>query len=214
MKTERRAAMNIPRPSRIHASVMVAFLAAVMVPVPGAAQGTPGEVVRARNEAAQRAVEAAGDSISDEEREALKDIINGVIDFRELSRRALGRHWTARTPEEQDQFVEVFRSLIRNSSVKKLEIYEADSITYQPAETNGDRSRVVTIAYKGRSEVEIAYLMHRVGGEWKVYDVVIDDSSTLRTYQDSFQREISSTSYKAMYDRMVAKLAESDGPGG
>jgi len=193
---------------------MVAFVSAVLVPIPGAGQVTPGDLVKARNEAAQRAVDAAGDSISDEEREALKDVINGLIDFRELSRRALRRHWAARTPEEQDQFVEVFRSLIRNSSVRKLEIYQADSITYQPAETDGDRSRVVTIAYKGRSEVEIAYLMHKVGGEWMVYDVVIDDSSTLRTYQDSFQREINSTSYQAMYNRMVDKLGESGGTGG
>ncbi len=214
MKTERRAAMNIPHFLRLHPAVMVAFVTAVLVPVPGAGQVTPGDVVRTRNEAAQRAVDAAGDSISDEAREALKDVINGVIDFRELSRRALRRHWAARTPEEQDHFVDVFRSLIRNSSVQKLEIYQADSITYQPAETDGSRSRVVTIAYKGRSEVEIAYLMHKAGEEWMVYDVVIDDSSTLRTYQDSFQREINSTSYEAMYNRMVDKLAESNGTGG
>ncbi len=214
MKTERRAAMRISRPPRLHPALMVAFVTAVLVPVPGASQVDPGDVVRARNEATQRAVDAAGDSISDEEREALKDVINGVIDFRELSRRALRRHWAARTPEEQDQFVDVFRALIRNSSVRKLEIYQADSITYRPAETNGNKSRVVTIAHKGRSEVEIAYLMHKVGDEWKVYDVVIDDSSTLRTYQDSFQREINSTSYEAMYARMIDKLAESSGTGG
>ncbi len=206
--------MNIPRPLRLYAAVMVAFVAAVLVPVPGAGQVSPEDAVRARNEAAQRAVDAAGDSISDEAREALKDVINRLIDFRELSRRALRRHWAARTPEEQDQFVAVFRDLIRNSSVQKLEIYQADSITYQPAETDGDRSRVVTIAYKGRSDVEIVYLMHKVADAWMVYDVVIDDSSTLRTYQDSFQREINSTSYEAMYDRMVHKLAESGGTGG
>lgn len=214
MKTERRAAMGNRDPWRHLPAVMVAFVLALLIPTPAAGQIGPADAVRARNEAAQRAVDAAGDSISDEDREALKDVINGLIDFRELSRRALRRHWAARTPEEQDHFVDVFRSLIRDSSVRKLEIYQADSITYQPAETEGDRSRVVTVAYKGRSEVEIAYLMHRVGDEWKVYDVVIDDSSTLRTYQDSFQREINSTSYEAMYNRMVDKLAESSGTGG
>ena len=213
MKMERRAPIRIREPSRLHAAVMVAFVLAVLIPIPAAGQVGPEEAVRTRNEAAQRAVDTAGDSISDEAREALKDVINGLIDFRELSRRALRRHWTARTPEEQDQFVDVFRSLIRNSSVQKLEIYQADSITYQPAETDGNRSRVVTIAYKGRSAVEIAYLLHLVEGEWKVYDVVIDDSSTLRTYRDSFQREIGSTSYEAMYNRMVERLAESAGTG-
>ncbi len=209
MKTVRRPAMSIPRPVKLHLAILVAFVTALLVPVPGAGQVTPGDLVKARNEATQRAVDAAGDSISDEEREALKDVINGLIDFRELSRRALRRHWDERTPEEQAQFVDVFRELVRNSSVQKLSVYQADSVTYQPAETNGDRSRVVTIAYKGRNEVEIAYLLHKVGNEWKAYDVVVDESSTLRTYQDSFQREINSTSYEAMYNRMVDKLAQS-----
>lgn len=210
MTTEGRAATGIRRPLRLHPAVIVAFVASLLVPLPGAGQSAPGDVVRLRNEAAQRAVDAAGDSISDEARDALKDVINGLIDFRELSRRALRRHWDARSPEEQAQFVDVFRELVRNSSVQKLSVYQADSITYHPAETNGDRSRVVTIAYKGRNEVEIAYLLHKVGDEWKAYDVVIDDSSTLRTYQDSFQREINSTSYEAMYNRMVDKLAQSN----
>lgn len=188
-----------------------ALAAVVWVPRTVAAQAAPEEVVRQRNEAAQRAIEAAGDPVSDETREELKDVINGLLDFQELSRRALRRHWDERTPEEQARFVDVFRQLIRNSSVQKLEAYTWDSVTYRPAETEGDRSRVVTIAHKGRKDVEIVYLLHRVDGEWKAYDVIIDDSSTLRTYQDSFQREIKATSYDAMYQRMVDRLAESGG---
>ena len=211
MKTEERVAMRVQRPVRLLAAAVVVFVTTVLTPLPAAGQAAPEDVVRLRNEAAQKAIDEAGDPVSDETREALKDVINGLIDFQELSRRALRRHWSQRTPEEQAQFVDVFRELVRTSSVQKLEIYEADSITYQPAETDGDRSRVMTIAHKGRNSVEILYLMHKVGDEWKAYDVVVDESSTLRTYQDSFQREINSTSYEAMYNRMVDKLAESNG---
>ena len=209
MKTEGWAVMGIQRREQLLPAAVVLLVTAILIPQSSAGQTAPEDVVRLRNEAAQEAVDAAGDPVSDETREALKDVINGLIDFQELSRRALRRHWAQRTPEEQAQFVDVFRQLIRTSSVQKLEIYSADSITYQPAEIDGDRSRVMTIAHKGRNSVEILYLMHKVGDEWRAYDVVVDDSSTLRTYQDSFQREINSTSYEAMYNRMVDKLAES-----
>ncbi len=101
-----------------------------------------------------------------------------------------------------------FRELVRNSSVQKLEVYQADSITYEPAEIEGNESRVLTFAHEGKREVEIVYLMHLVEGEWRAYDVVIDGSSTLRTYQDSFRREIRATSYEEMYARMVERLEE------
>ncbi len=192
-------------------------LALALVPLPSQAQeGTsaPDEVVRARNDAVKQILDEAGDPISVETKEELKGIINGLIDFQELSRRALRRHWDQRTPEEQAEFVEVFRELVRTSSVQKLEVYSTDSITYEPAEITGDESRVVTIAHKNRNHVEIVYLMHKVDGEWRAFDVLIDDSSTLRTYQDSFQRQINATSYDAMYARMADKLAQDRVTGG
>ena len=195
----------------------VGALVLILVPLPSVAQqagDSPSDVVRSRNDAVKQALDAAGDSISAETKEELKGVINGLIDFRELSRRALRRHWDARTPEEQAQFIDVFRELVRASSVQKLEIYTTDSITYEPAETTEDQSRVVTIAHKNRNHVEIVYLMHKVDGEWKAYDVLVDDSSTLRTYQDSFQRQINSTSYEAMYARMADKLERDRATGG
>ncbi|MDT8340326.1 MAG: ABC transporter substrate-binding protein [Longimicrobiales bacterium] len=200
----------------IHGRVgLRALLAAAFLLLAGEVSGqqSPEEVVRARNEAVRQALERAGKPVPDPVREELKDVINGLIDFQELSRRALRRHWDARTPEEKAEFVEVFRELVRNSSVQKLEVYEADSIVYRPAETQGNRSRVVTIAHEDGANVEIVYLLHRVDGEWLAYDVVVDGSSTLRTYQDSFQREIQATSYEAMFRRMVERLERDRRPG-
>ena len=180
----------------------------------GPGQESPDAAVRSRNEAVKAALDAAGDSVSEQVREELKDVINGLIDFEELSQRALRRDWDARTPEEQEQFVEVFRSLVRNSSVRKLEVYQVDSTSYRTPETDGDQSRVVTVAHEDGKQVEIVYVMHRVDAEWKAYDVIIDGSSTLRTYQDSFQREINATSYEAMYARLVERLSKDRGSDG
>jgi phospholipid transport system substrate-binding protein len=192
-------------------TLAAAIIGIGILPLSGSAQQSPEEVVRSRNEAVKSALDAAGDSISDEVRDELKDVINGLIDFHELAKRALRREWDIRTPEEQQQFVDIFRTLVRNSSVRKLEVYDTDSISYRPAETDGDQSRVLTVAHEDGKQVEIVYLMHRVEGEWLAWDVIIDGSSTLRTYQDSFQREIKATSYQAMYSRLVDRLARDGG---
>lgn len=169
---------------------------------------SPVEVVRSRNEAVERIVRSSGEEVSPETREKLKDIINGFIDFQELSRRALGKHWDQRTAKEQGEFVTVFRQLVRNSSVKKLEVYKADRVEYLEPVITGSDAKVTTIAHKGEKSVEIVYQMHQVGNDWKAYDVVIDGASTARNYRDSFYKEIAKSSYRDMYEKLVRKLAQ------
>ena len=107
----------------------------------------------------------------------------------------------------------VFRDLVRNSSVRKLGVHRADSITYRPAQIDGTAATVTTVAHKDRRSAEIVYHMHQVGGEWKAWDVIIDGSSTMRTYRDSFTREIASTSFEAMFTRLKERLEQERGEG-
>ena len=179
---------------------------------PAMAQESPLDAVRSRNQLVQQVLaRTPGDSVAGPDRERLKDVINGLMDFRELSRLALARNWDARTDAEKEEFVEVFRELVRSSSVKKLSIHRADSITYRPAEVEGDKATVTTVAHKDRRSAEIVYLMHRVDGTWKAWDVVVDGSSTMRTYRDSFTREIRATSFDVMLSKLKDRLEQERG---
>ncbi len=170
------------------------------------AQQDPLEIVRTRNQTVERIVGQSGDEVSDETREELKEVINGFIDFEELSKRALGKHWSDRTEQERADFISVFSQLIKNSSVKKLEIYQADRLVYQKPEINGAAAEVTTVAYKDRKQVEIIYKMHKVGDEWRVWDMEIDGASTARNYRDSFYKQIAKSSYSEMYDKLLKRL--------
>jgi len=182
---------------------------------PSSAQESPVDAIRGRNQAVKVILETVeGDSVFGETRERLKDEINGLIDFPELSARALGRYWNDRSEAEQGEFISVFRELVRNSSVRKLEVHEADSISYAAPEVEGENATVLTTAHKNDQSVEIVYHLLRRDSEWKAWDVVIDGSSTMRTYRDSFYREIRSTSFEAMLDRLKERLAEEVGTTG
>lgn len=177
----------------------------------GDSSPSPLDVIKARNDSVRQILEAYPDTVTDEVREKLKELINDIIDFRELSRRALGKYWQERTEKEKDEFVSVFRDLVRNSSVRKLEVYRADRIEYDPPTYKNDRAVVVTRAYKGRNEVEIVYKLHKVGGRWMVYDIEVDGVSTARTYRDSFYKQIAKGSYEKMFAKLKKRLAEERG---
>ncbi len=176
--------------------------------VAAAAVQGPVDIIKARNQSVERILRQSGDSVSDATREQLKDVINSFIDFNELSKRALGKYWDERNEEERKRFVDVFSQLIKNSSVKKLEIYKADRMVYQEPRVSDGRATVTTVAYKDRKNVEVTYQMHRVNGEWRVYDMDIDGVSTARNYRDSFYKQIAKSSYEDMYDKLVQRLQE------
>lgn len=170
-----------------------------------AVEESPVEIIKNRNKTVEEII-GNKDEVKGETKERLKDIINSFMDFNELSRLALGKYWKERTKQEKRDFINVFQQLIRNSSVKKLEIYQADRVVYEEPEINGSKAKVTTIAYKKRKQFEITYKMHKVDNEWKTYDMEIDGVSTARSYRDSFYKQIAKTSYKEMYDKLVKRL--------
>jgi phospholipid transport system substrate-binding protein len=169
---------------------------------------SPLEIVKNRNLTIESILEKEGETVSPETREKLKKVINEFMDFNELSRLALGKYWQERTEQEKKEFVEVFSQLIKNSSVKKLEIYKADRLVYKEPAITGQKARVTTIAYKERKNVEIVYKMHLAESQWLVYDIEIDGVSTAINYRDSFYKEIAKTSYREMYNKLANRLKE------
>ena len=105
-----------------------------------------------------------GDDKAAERRQAVRSITDGVFDWTEMSRRALARHWTGRTPAEQQEFVGLFRDLLERAYVTKIEKYSGEPVTFVGESTEGDQATVRTkITTKQNQDVPIDYRMSRRG---------------------------------------------------
>ena len=62
---------------------------------------------------------------STNQRDELKDIVNGIIDFNEMAKTALEVTYDTISVEERIEFVQLFSSIIRDQSLANLEIYRA-----------------------------------------------------------------------------------------
>ncbi len=136
-------------------------------------------------------------------RAEVRRIAHELFDFDEISRRALSRHWTERTPEERAEFVVLFGELLERSYVNRSEAYTGDKLTFVGEALDGSfatvRSKVVT---QRRSETVLDYRMHLRDGRWQVYDVLIDGVSFVSTYRSQFDRVIQAESYGALVERL------------
>ncbi len=133
----------------------------------------------------------------------VRRIAADLFDFDEISRRALSRHWTARSPEEQAEFVRLFTDLLERTYLGHIESYAGEKIVYLGETVDGPfatvRSKVVP---RRRGETPLDYRLHLRDGRWKVYDVLIDHVSFVATYRSEFSRILQKEPYPALVERL------------
>jgi phospholipid transport system substrate-binding protein len=174
-----------------------------------AAALTPTETVKSRvDEALQSLSQTANPSAgaSERRRADIRRAADTLFDFPDMSRRALARHWTDRTPAEREEFTRLFTDLIARTYIGKIDRYAGESIAYVGERVDGEeasvRSRVVTA--KG-SQIPVEYRLHRVNDEWTAYDVLIENVSLVGTYRSQFDRIIKAESFANLLRRLREK---------
>jgi phospholipid transport system substrate-binding protein len=174
-----------------------------------AAALTPTETVKSRvDEALQSLSQTANPTAeaSERRRADIRRAADTLFDFPDMSRRALGRHWTDRTPAEREEFTRLFTDLIARTYIGKIDRYAGESIAYVGERVDGEeasvRSRVVTA--KG-SQIPVEYRLHRVNDEWTAYDVLIENVSLVGTYRSQFDRIIKAESFANLLRRLREK---------
>jgi phospholipid transport system substrate-binding protein len=165
--------------------------------------GAPTDQLRGRVDRVLRVLEDPAlkqDARVAERRAAIRGLAHEIFDFRELSQRALARHWQARTPAERDEFVQLFSDLLERSYIGKIEMYSGgDRIHYASETAEGDQATVRTrIVTKGGTEIP-------------VYDVAIEGVSLIANYRAQFNRIIQTSSFKGLVDKLSTKKDEAVG---
>ena len=54
-------------------------------------------------------------------------------------------------------------------------------------------------------EFAVNYRLHNENGDWKVYDVVVEDISLVNNYRAQFNRVLASSSYQELVRRLKQK---------
>jgi phospholipid transport system substrate-binding protein len=146
---------------------------------------------------------------ADERRQKIRAIANEVFDWQETGKRALARHWQARSPQEREEFSKLFADLLERSYVGKIEAYSGEKILYEKETVDGDRAEVRTkLVTKAGTQIPIDYRMQKAGDRWRVYDVLIENVSLVGNYRSQFNRIIQQSGYADLVQRLKTKQEE------
>ncbi len=145
-----------------------------------------------------------------ERREELKKLIYQRFDFTEMAKRSLGPEWRRHTPEEQKEFVKIFTDLLERAYLDTDRILQRPKSPIRKRAPGACHAQVDTkiVDNKGQ-EFSVNYRLHNENGDWKVYDVVVEDISLVNNYRAQFNRLLASSSYQELVRRMKEKTPAS-----
>ena len=106
----------------------LALVAAVTGPVWA---GVPTDQVREYTDAVLKILEDPALKTEDrkpERRAAVRKIATEVFDVQETARRALGPHWQQRTPQQREEFVQLFAELVEQTYISKIDLFGGERL--------------------------------------------------------------------------------------
>jgi len=193
----------------------IVVLAGLVVWAPAPARaGAPTDQLKASVEQIIKVLEdpaLRAEARSQERRAAIRKEAEGVFDFTETAKRALGRHWQGLAEKDRQEFTSLFTDLIERAYISKIERYSGERIAYAGEAMDGGlatvRTRFVT---KQGTEVPVDYRMQQRGDRWLVYDVSVEGVSLINNYRTQFDKIIQTSSYAELVRKM--KAAELSAP--
>ena len=189
------------------AGVILILAVFVVVPLQGYA-ATPKETVETGvNNLLKTLGDPAFKAKSEDEKIAtIGAQIETVFDFKELSKRTLGREWKKMSAEQQTEFVKLFKQLLQGVYADRLLAYSDQKIIFDK-ETMLKKGRAEVQSYLQTSDgnkIPLFYRLTDKSGSWKVYDVIIEGVSMVKNYRTQFKQILS----KGSPDKLIETLRE------
>jgi len=137
--------------------------------------------------------------------------IDSIFDFKELSRRTLGKQWKKMSAEQQTEFVQLFRELLQGVYADRLLAYSDQKVIFDK-EIMLKKGRAEVQSYLQTSDGKKVPLFYRLtdkSGSWKVYDVIIEGVSMVKNYRTQFRKIISKDSPDKLLEVLRKKVNQS-----
>jgi phospholipid transport system substrate-binding protein len=137
--------------------------------------------------------------------------IETVFDFKELSRRTLGKQWKKMSVAQRTEFVKLFKQLLQGVYADRLLAYSDQKVIFDKE----------IILKKGRAEVQsylqtsdgkkipLFYRLTDKSGSWKVYDIIIEGVSMVKNYRTQFRQILAKDSPDKLLEILRDKVKKS-----
>jgi phospholipid transport system substrate-binding protein len=148
-----------------------------------------------------------------ERQQQLRAIAARHFDFVYMARSAMGRHWKSLTPAQRDELVPLFTDhvmdtylgTLKQSTVEAASHALKDKVSYD----GNDRATVFSeVRLPSLADaLAVNYSLRKDEDGWKLYDIVVDNVSTMANYREEFNKTMNNGGYTKLVSDLRNKSA-------
>jgi phospholipid transport system substrate-binding protein len=127
-----------------------------------------------------------------EKRRRLQEIIDSSVDVDDIARFCLGRFWHLATPDQQKQYLALFRKLMVIKVAFHLGEYQGVRITMGLSRKSADTDIVITLVERSETPISrVDWVVSTSTGSPKIVDVLAEGTSLRLTQSAEFASYLS-----------------------
>jgi phospholipid transport system substrate-binding protein len=119
----------------------------------------------------------ANNQSHDEKLAALSTVFSKFLDTDAMGREALGPHWSSFTPDQQKEFLSLFRELLQQTYVQNSCSSRIQTSSMRGEQLTGAGAVVDTKIVTPRDQFDVSYRLRPVGDTWVATAITVEDVS-------------------------------------
>ncbi|MDA8138158.1 MAG: ABC transporter substrate-binding protein [Desulfobacteraceae bacterium] len=150
-----------------------------------AAQSSATQMVESRVQQLLKIVESQ--SPEQTKKNDIHQLVNDLFDFNIMSRLALSYHWKQINDAQRSRFVDLYEQLLEATYMDRILAYKGEKVTFGSETPLGkDRVQVNSRVAAENGPIVVDYRLINENGQWKVYDLIIENVSLAQNYRSQF----------------------------
>jgi phospholipid transport system substrate-binding protein len=150
-----------------------------------------------------------GPQAKEAKKEKLRVIYKSMFDEVEFSRRTLSRNWTKFSSDQQKEFIVLFEEVLEKAYIDKILDYSNEKVDfYKENMISDNQAEIQTKIVTKSKEIPIFYRVTLKDGNWRVYDVVVENVSLVQNYRTQFNDILSNKTPEQLLDILRKKVKE------
>jgi len=133
-------------------------------------------------------------SLSEQQKQVrFEKFLDGSFDMKRIGRFVLGQYWRSATPEEQSEFLKVFRDFMVSSYSEKIGSYSGENLEFKDVTSLNDKESLVhsLIVQPNGPPVKLDWRVRKTDQGEKIVDVIIEGISMAQTQRSEFASVVS-----------------------